>query len=1643
MSSTGIRCIDDLGVEHYDDEWGYFGLDDDPLKGGSPPSSSVLDVNLDLSVPVRTCPSPLAQIPTREPYGIEAPPKLSPVPTEQEQSFTTLNTHVPDTSRQFPSSGLRTLADYENDLAEELGIFSIQPTASSSQQQAQPIQQQPQQIQQQQQLQQQQTQPQNYMQPTTSTGYLQQQPSTSIQSTQLHSVSPIFLTRQQGEVHMMQPSTSGTQIGGAIIQTQPQQQPQSSQQQQQQQQACIQTVNGQWFVQAQVQHMQTNSGTVIAVLPNYTAPPSRSHSELVTTVQSGNVITRQSPQQLQQQQLNLGIVTSQQQQHLQQQHILQQQQQQHQQKQQITPRVVHTQQISQQVMQTQKPAAVAISTMQSSQGLPVVQQLLSAPALPRQQMRQPIAVQQSAPTPTAKPKRTSQSRSSGRKKNVGQNGTLGSFLTKANRLAAASDGSTSEGNRSSLDSVTLSVQRLEQQTVQNVDCSREIKDLESKRAQIFFAALVEQHKNEDILSAASGQPKSISRVVSAPRQRNNYVSRTQVQHQVRPSTSYDRQSTFEPVQQQGQQTVRQYTSFQQVQYQPYQSTANQTSYVPVSSSGQVQQQVSIQQQYYQPVDGSRSGACNSYAQNFEQSSSASTPITASVTASVAIPLSTSLIASTPTQMNPNITTTISGPLSSSVSAVSMATVATTLPTSLNNSVTQVNVEPQQQIMPSVQQSSNVDQQILLPAPILKTAAENALSVREKRQQRVSKLSNYFGSLLNSVDAVDISKPFDDLSDIISRLFPFHVYHEPSLDDKVLDKFDHKYLRHMVYLNERKEKVEKRMRSLLFNEAMKSTAERMDELVLLSLDNEYESHALSEERCVAANNRDEFVSKSELCRELKSEEVEMKMEEFSKRKALKPQMPFEYHLFSEAEILCRDRDGLSDSETEGTELYFEDSATDDVSPSCSDDSFESVIDDEPTDKDLYSDDSKTETKPPCISKNIDNYERMEPFFSNFSTSEYPAENNEKYVQQYENMPAKLPESLEDHSVEMKYSPKALSPRISGGIAKSRKNSLAFCVQDVCAKNSSSPNIAVTDFAEKLKSSCSFIKHMSSKTTDESLPVLPIVDEQSTVSHSSVSPDAMLPPPLRCYSIDNKDISQVNFLSDKLKCHWANERLDEDNDSSTNMKLANEKIRLRIRTMKSPLKQMASLTSDRKETTSIDLDKDYNNAELPAVLENSPLNSCEVNSQKVTDAQSSIRTYLGKEEQEAVDKICLEQKSPINNLFPGSLKIKCNFRRLSENNDAKEGSDVKESEARPPIKIKIALPLKTDEHSLRNEDERKKEKKKKRKKKKHQKNVQALESDSRVNYGEESNEKLNVHNGRNPEVYEATCFSSCSVDDSSRGRLLLRFSRKQNNVVKCEPASSFASCAVREKRSSCDFGMDGSEPKPKVPKLKIPRIRLKKEIGTDGSETAYTLAVKVEDVGIAAAVCNQDNACEKRKLCNSNLKVEPVDVISNGGAHSPTPMVNSGKNLEAKSNSCLVKKPVVATNVPALTLNLFPASSSSSAQFSPDASDDEEEERLRLQTDNVMNRLNGWSSSLPVNDQAQAEALSRIVNTATFMNPLLGGLMTPGMNSWLTNVEQTRFSSSRNFPWLVAPPLLPQISRLQHRNTAAFDKTNPKR
>lgn len=116
---------------------------------------------------------------------------------------------------------------------------------------------------------------------------------------------------------------------------------------------CLQAVNGQWFVQAQVQHVQTSGGTVIAVVPNFCRTQG-------TPVAQATIAT-QSPQQIV---ASIGAQPTQ--------HVMHSQTPQHQ-------TVVHTSRAS------NTAVSVNVVSANTQQSHSVMQHLLSQPTLARQQ----------------------------------------------------------------------------------------------------------------------------------------------------------------------------------------------------------------------------------------------------------------------------------------------------------------------------------------------------------------------------------------------------------------------------------------------------------------------------------------------------------------------------------------------------------------------------------------------------------------------------------------------------------------------------------------------------------------------------------------------------------------------------------------------------------------------------------------------------------------------------------------------------------------------------------------------------------------------------------------------------------------------------------------------------------------------------------------------------------------------------------------------------------------------------------------------------------------------------------------------------------------------------------------------------------
>ncbi|KAM3726411.1 Abnormal cell migration protein [Dirofilaria immitis] len=799
MSSSGFRPFDDLS-EHYEDEWLQLGLEDETLKCNSPPTSGVTDFGLTVST--RSCPSPLSHIPTREPYPSEPPPKLSPPCAEQQTFITLSNSRIP----------------------------SVPPLPS------QPILQPPPQVQ---------------SSELTNVEY-ELNPDLSVLS--IPSSSPVLITKPT-ELQFTQPSVSGLHQNGdfaSFLQLEQREKRAAVIQPQHHPPGCVQSVNGQWFVQAQVQHVQTSAGTVIAVVPNFCRPQTQ------PTGSSQNLAQAQVSQpQLIAHPVGNGQTVNTAQPTTVAGHVMQNHS--HRQIQQQSQQIVHTSRIP-------RSLTVGITSSASQQSQSVVQHLLSQPTISRSQVQTTVQAMTSLPVATKK-QRNSQPRN-GRRKNTSQGGTLGSVLIKANKLAAAASTDASINqllppshgiemrlsvqNSEQVANLSKEISRLQNlQVAYNVDHSAEIKELENKRAQIFFEALAQQHKDKDLLSAVNPKPVTLT---ANTRQRNhnrnnhNGGQATVVVHQVQPSTSYEQQHQQQPTHRQQQQLnyetatptrvpVSYHNSYPiSAHYTPTHETL-QSSPFNARNNSQVQQVSTTQYNSYRTTLNQPSVQQNQLRENYIHSVPNSVPQT---------------VILQPEQHHSH------------------------------RVVREVPCEPPPPPVP------------LFPPPTLRSSAETATCIAKRKIERTKRINDYFLSLRNSMEDPDLSSPFHDLSDVLRRLLPFHVYSEPDFNSEILDTFDYHCLRHFVHLNNRRCIVEQRMRSLLCKEAMnihqknnnkrwnlksQERYSKADECLLLSLDAEHERRLLDEEkRMTVVCGREEFVANSAICSHMNRMDVEGRRKE---------------------------------------------------------------------------------------------------------------------------------------------------------------------------------------------------------------------------------------------------------------------------------------------------------------------------------------------------------------------------------------------------------------------------------------------------------------------------------------------------------------------------------------------------------------------------------------------------------------------------------------------------------------------------------------------------------------------------------------------------------------------------------------------
>ncbi|CAG9535104.1 unnamed protein product [Cercopithifilaria johnstoni] len=888
MSSSGFRPFDDLS-EHYEDEWLQLSLEDETLKCSSPPASGATDFGLTVST--RSCPSPLSHIPTREPYPSEPPPKLSPVSAEQQTFITLSNSRIPSVSsgssqpilQPPPQAQSSEVTSVEYELNPDLSMLSI-PSSSPL------LVTKPAELQ--------------FTQPSVSglhqngdfasfvrleqrekslylviisieTGahafFLYKFESQDLDLTKIIFASALaiwydcalsqeaffvknFISKFFVQFDFLLNSHSGTVI-------QPQHHPSG----------CVQAVNGQWFVQAQVQHVQTSAGTVIAVVPNFcrpqTQPTGNSQNLSQAQVSQSQLIAHPIGNG---QTVNTAQPTTVSAQHVIQNHPHHQIQQQ--QPQQIVTRVPRS-------------LTVGVTSSAPQQGQSVMQHLLSQPAISRSQVQAAVQAVASVPA-TTKKQRNSQPRN-GRRKNTNQGGTLGSVLIKANKLAAAASTDASINqllppshgiemrlsvqNSEQVANLSKEISRLQNlQTAYNVDHSAEIKELENKRAQIFFEALAQQHKDKDLLSVVNPKPITMTAHTSQRNYKNNHNSgqTTVVVHQVQPSTSCGQQHQQQPTHRQQQQQpnyeaatparvpVSYQNSYQiSTHYTPTHETV-QSNQFSVRNNNQIQQVSTTQYSSYRTAVSQPSLQQNQVRENY--------------------------IHSVPNTVPQTVILQPEQHLSRRV-------------------VREVPCEPPPPPVP------------LFPPPTLRSSAETAACIATKKTERTRRINDYFLSLHNSVEHSDVSSPFHDLSDALQRLLPFHVYSEPDFNFEILDTFDYHCLRHFVHLNNRRHIVEQRVRSLLCKEAMEGY-NKVDECLLLSLDAEHERRLLDEEKRMAVVcGREEFVANSSICSRMNGMDVEGRRKELVPISI--PKLHFDYHTFSESEIAARTISPFTTSDSE--------------------------------------------------------------------------------------------------------------------------------------------------------------------------------------------------------------------------------------------------------------------------------------------------------------------------------------------------------------------------------------------------------------------------------------------------------------------------------------------------------------------------------------------------------------------------------------------------------------------------------------------------------------------------------------------------------------------------------------------------------
>lgn len=307
--------------------------------------------------------------------------------------------------------------------------------------------------------------------------------------------------------------------------------------------------------------------------------------------------------------------------------------------------------------------------------------------------------------------------------------------------------------------------------------------------------------------------------------------------------------------------------------------------------------------------------------------------------------------------------------------------------------------------------------------------------------------------------------------------------------------------------------------------------------------------------------EQFVLTSSICKNMKQEELDAKKAVMEKRSMLKPQMPIEYHAFSEAEILARDRGSLSDSETEReVELSDEESSTD-ISPSCSEESYESFTDEEPTDKEVACEMLGSDSVKDCSFSN-----ETETVVFDHGLMKENLFKEEVLVVAHDG--GKTAELLVDHSEHHSSFPASDSPKktLANGDAFKKTRSSPSRTSD-CSSRSPSRECCSRENVHFVRSDTLIGENENFEIPSEA-SIRSLAVREGKVVHSIFGNTAVTHQSITRTSQNDVEQAGSHSLKEKVKRHWKGERCAEDEGAAKNdPKSASEKIRLRIRTTSS--------------------------------------------------------------------------------------------------------------------------------------------------------------------------------------------------------------------------------------------------------------------------------------------------------------------------------------------------------------------------------------------------------------------------------------------------------------------------------------------